>query len=370
MVLIGMSATQNYELDRTEALRAGYDQFYRMPFRDAIEGETKRVGLMTAEIYTTVNIDVAQEATEATAFASMLDKMLSVVYSIQTLQPIVSLTLEPMTATADTPYPAVEVVNGLPGELVSAKMVISGNIVNLNKILRTLYFFAPNGTATSGYAIMTASIDEYIPACVYVNQDRVQLSLADSPKDTSQNVALCNVRDSNVTVNADIKLIISGKNQAPIITINTESISSTAMTVQGVVGKEMAISYIVVSDPDFKDVTLLSTSYGDVQYPPVTCTVSVVSGSIYLKEFDDVSVSSYLLASDPDGFTSGLAVYGPIDKVNAALKTLMYQCWGEASMSHPCYVGYVDVLRIDVNDGGYSGLGGALSAVQDLFVRF
>ncbi len=66
-----------------------------------------------------------------------------------------------------------------------------------------------------------------------------------------------------------------------------------------------------------------------------------------------------------DGFEDSLIVmYGTLEDLNTAVKKLLYTCDPKRSQ---CNVGS-DVITMVINDKGYSGQGGALSAVFSVAV--
>jgi hypothetical protein len=156
-----------------------------------------------------------------------------------------------------------------------------------------------------------------------------------------------------------MRIVVTGKNQAPEVAVA----ASAPLTVE--VNSITSIDFLTLSDPDFGDVDAFTDSYGFAQLPPITLRVTVKSGYLYFESTDDVSV---LITVRPDATGANLRtleVYGPIDKVNTALTTLKYQCDATAG----CYAGLGDVLTLVVDDGGYTGQGGALQTTVDIPIK-
>jgi hypothetical protein len=241
---------------------------------------------------------------------------------------------------------------------VSSSFALEGTISDINTVLRTLYYFPPNGTLTVGDAIFTVTASDSLPPCSTPSITTVSQSLRDAPKTTAEAVSECNIRDASASSTAEIRIVVTGKNQAPSITLNNEA-SLTELPVHAAVDAEINMDFIFVADPDFDDVQALTDSFGFTQLPPVTMTLSADLGYMTFQQTEGISLLTLLQGESNQRV---LEIYGSIDKINTALQTMKYVCRAVDG----CYSGFTDQVHLLVGDGGYSGEGGALSAQLDI----
>jgi ELWxxDGT repeat protein len=367
VVMLGTGSTHQLETEREAAIKAGMNEFFQRPFKDYVAGEVTEVDWTEVHNaagefvnrWSSKTQDVFEEQQEKLAYATFVDSMLSFLREARSMQEILSLTAAPLVATPDTPLPSDDTLASLPGPLVSSAFRLEGTISDINTVLRTLYYFPPNGTLTVGDAIFTVTATDRLEPCTTPSITEVSHSLRDAPKTTAEAMSQCNIRDAAASSSAEIRLVVTGKNQAPVITLDAET-SLTDLPARGAVDSEMDMDFIFVSDPDFDDVQLLTDSFGFSQLPPVTVTLSADLGHLRFLQSEGVSLLTLL----GGGGHRSLEMYGSIDKVNAAIQTMKYTC----RSSDGCYAGLEDQVHVEVGDGGYSGQGGALSAYLHITV--
>ena len=366
LVMVGTGSSLNLAIEREAAMQAGMNEFFQRPFKDYETGELERVDW--TEVYddegervdrwSSKSQDVFEEEQERLADVTFVDTMLSFLRESRSMQEIVSLTVEPLVATADTLLPSDETLAGLPGPLVSSRFTLEGPISDINTVLRTLYYFPPNGTLTVGDAIFTLTASDRLEPCATPSITTVSQSLRDAPKTTTEALSECNIRDASATSTAEIRIVVTGKNQAPSITLDNEA-SLTELPATAAVDGEINMDFIFVADPDFDDVQALTDSFVFSQLPPVTVTLSADLGYLTFQQTEGISLLTLLQGESNQRV---LEIYGSIDKVNAAIQTMRYVCRAEDG----CYAGFTDQVHLLVGDGGYSGQGGALSAHLDI----
>lgn len=361
LVIVGTAPSLSFVLERNYALSAGFDEFMMRPFKNYVEGEPERVDFVEtlagdSTRWTTKSIDTVQEEDEREEYEAFVERILKYLRQSKSMQEIVSLYAEPLQATAKTPLPSEEVLATIPGPLISSRFVLSGTLGNINIMLRTLYYFPPNGTLTVGDAILTITAEDTLPECTsFESISDPTLSMRDAPTSANASSDLCNIRDASGSSTASIRIVVTGKNQAPEISITREGLVTARLDAV------LSIDFVALSDPDFDDVSQLTDSFGFEQLPPVTAKVSAGVGYVYFEQTDDVS----LLVSSTDMIVDSkrvLEIYGPIDKINTALASLKYICSGESG----CIPGLLDSIKIEVDDGGYIGQGGPLQSTSEI----
>jgi ELWxxDGT repeat protein len=365
IVMVGTGSSHELVIERSAALQAGMNEFFQRPFKDYVSGELNRVDW--TEVYndagefvnrwSSKSQDVFEEEQEKLAYLTFVDDILSFLRESRSMQEIVKLTVEPLVSTANTPLLAEETLDSLPGPLVSSGFTLEGQINDINTVLRTLYYYPPNGTLTVGDAVLTITATDRLEPCSTASITSVSQSLRDAPKTTAEAVSECNIRDASASSTAEIRIVVTGKNQAPVITIDNEA-SLTELPASAEVGGEINMDFIFVSDPDFDDVPALTDSFGFAQLPPVTVSLSADLGYLTFQATEGISLLTQL--SDTNQRT--MEIYGSIDKINAAIQTMKYVCRAVDG----CYPGFTDQVHLLVGDGGYSGQGGALTAHMDI----
>jgi hypothetical protein len=302
--------------------------------------------------------------------------------------------LSPMTALNPyTPILSDEILTTLPAKYASSHIELVGTVTSLNILMKKLYFYPPEGLYTVHDAILTIEAQDSLPTVCNVIEElmsTVQLSLADAPKEalsttksssSSSSSPLCSRRDLNQTRQAKMIIVIIEKNQAPVISFTTDTniiVSASLITddptltfpLETSLETAIAISFLYISDPDFFNVPPLTNSFGVLSLPPISLQIYCQIGTIELLSYDeDISVNS-LRGSDlvmseglgDVGTALVLNIYGSIDKVNLALKSLSYRC----EAANGCYRNYKDVVTIIADDSGYQGDGGPLQTRREI----
>jgi hypothetical protein len=326
----------------------------KRPYLDKTYEPETTVDVIGDNIYTQMNIDVIQEQIGSLHIHIFINNIINYINERMMVTPIVSLVAQPFIGNVDTPVPSYDILHTLPGQIFTSSVSISGNLINLNKMVEYIYFYAPYGTTVTDPAVLTITVYDNIPKCDSSSSTDVTLSYADLPKSTLDKITvLCNSQNRNTTTINTISFIVSGKNQPPIITITS---AETILPLNITSNTQYHMNFIVISDPDFIDVPTLTTSFGLTQNPPVTVTVSTKYGTLILKNTDEINAFN----DDVSEYESNYILYGPVDKVNEVLQYMYYECI--VTIDSKCQKNVVDYLYIVVSDGGYIGEGGEMSA--------
>jgi hypothetical protein len=170
--------------------------------------------------------------------------------------------------------------------------------------------------------------------------DEIVITVNDTAADGSVN-----------SVTQSIEVVIEAVNDSPTIVAPENTISrvgSSGVKIEG----------IKFDDVDARD-TFMIDSFGIRQSAPVEIKLSTVYGRLTLSNLKGLAFEK------GDGFEDSLIVmYGTLEDLNVAVDQLLYTCDPQRSQ---CNVGS-DVITMVINDKGYSGEGGSLSATFSVAV--
>lgn len=155
------------------------------------------------------------------------------------------------------------------------------------------------------------------------------------------------------TTQSEIQVFLSAVNRPPSVTVPQGETATTVDAEQAV-----AIATLSVDDPDVRETAYYSAGGLRIE-GPVNVAVVCASGHLSLGARGGLSFSEGQGVSDPV-----LRFSGAIDDVNRALATLSYRC----SSFYDCGPGKHDIV-VSVDDNGFTGKGGALSANATFGVR-
>ncbi|CAN0381630.1 unnamed protein product [Hapterophycus canaliculatus] len=155
------------------------------------------------------------------------------------------------------------------------------------------------------------------------------------------------------TTHSEIKVFLSAVNRPPSVHVPTAEIVTTVDAEQAA-----GISALSVEDPDVRETAYYSAGGLRIE-GPVTVGVVCASGHVSLGARGGLSFSEGQGLSDPV-----VRFSGAIDDANRALAALSYRC----SSLYGCGPGTHDIV-VYVDDNGFTGKGGALSANATFTVR-
>jgi len=163
---------------------------------------------------------------------------------------------------------------------------------------------------------------------------------------------LCDSSNSSFSVTKYIPLFIAAVNQPPRLTLESPAFSIT-------VGKSIPVPSIKIVDSDFTKQSLV-TSFGSPLLAPVTAVISSGVGRLTMYVTDGLT---FLQGTGRDD--SVTSVRGAFDAVNTALKNVFYIC----RVQDGCVAGLEDSVKVLVDDEGFSGRGGPLTATTTINVN-
>lgn len=161
---------------------------------------------------------------------------------------------------------------------------------------------------------------------------------------------LCDSGLSNF-VNTSIPLLVVAVNQPPKVHFPF-NVSTFSSALDGLT----AVPSLSVSDIDHspkRRSSDLLTSFGLINEAPISVTIHTQVGRVTLLVKEGVT-----LPQGKGELDRAVTMRGPIDKVNQALATLSYIC----RTMDGCVANLRDTLTVKVDDEGFSGRGGSLSA--------
>jgi hypothetical protein len=269
----------------------------------------------------------------------------------------------------------------LPGLTVGTSISIQGRLVDVNRLLRGVFYFAPNGT--SGNATFTVTVtdkavsraDGAHPFTLPLTLSSLQPSLGNlarqafyrSPApvlpllfpDGTNLTASGNMSDAlysadtnqSYTVSASVPIFIQAVNQPPSVLLESASFYADS-------DQRTLVPAITIYDQDHNASTLVS-SFGVAQLPPVSVVVTVGRGRVSFRLLDGVGLSQGTGTLDRVA-----ALRGPLGDVNAALAAVYYTCRSVDG----CAAGANDTISVLADDEGFTGRGGPLTAEATILV--
>lgn len=222
----------------------------------------------------------------------------------------------------------------LADKVSGSNLSLIGPLQRVNEALRHLYFYAPNGTR--GDVSLTIAASDTVEHCLPASN---KYSIA---KPCSINVDL----DFNST--RTIPLYIIAVNQYPSILVIQDTFTSPT-------NSTLSIPEVIVQDKD-RDVAFNFS----VKPPPLSVIVSCQFGRITTMQIDNLA-----LLQGSSLLDRTISMRGDEDDINGALQSMLYSC----RTIDGCVTGMRDVLMIEVNDEGFYGKGGPLTANRSLLIE-
>jgi hypothetical protein len=282
------------------------------------------------------------------------------------------------TTLPATPLPAAEVA-ALPYPTYGTSVSITGTVRQINDILRNVIYYANVGVYGQATLTVTATDRPFpcsLPAAVgpVVSASAVAAGIANNPRvffqpppavhpvllpppDAAGPPAqtLCDLMSQvSNTVSASIPIYVQQVNQPPSVALAVANVTAPVDTVT-LLPQVTLVDLDHVYSPPIYDAT------GKLEVPPISVTVTVVNGTVGFGTLSGLGVPQGSGTMD-----SIVSVNGPMDLVNAALASIVYLC---ASTTPGCVKGYTDTITVACNDEGFTGLGGPLTATNNITVQ-
>jgi hypothetical protein len=255
-----------------------------------------------------------------------------------------------------------EELAALPGSTVGDSMIFEGTIEDINNAMKGLYYY---GLGVNGNINLTILVIDNPLDCqdtgtfVPVNpRNFVQrpyypfLPATDVYGSFGNNsvITLCD-RNQSRSASATLPLIVIPVNQAPFITLESDTFTSQLEL-------DTPVPLITLNDDDHLE-RLLQDSLGLEVQPSVTLELSAIYGVLTFHIRDGVVFTKGKGREDRN-----IILRGALDKVNNVLSYLNYAC----TVQYGCTGGISDVLTITVDDEGYVGHGGPLTATSTIAI--
>jgi len=373
MAIVMMGKLRDLVGDSAEAVAAGADLFLPQPFTDYP---------IVDPAATSASPDIEDEqlrarAEQQAAYQQLMLEVNGFLFK-QSLGLAVSTNGQPgfeeLQALLAAYFPSSSLASS---SLVAPSLTLQGNLSAINGALQGLFFLASN--ASSGDAYLNISVSDSPGLCVLPPKWPVTLSRglpAGSPgvypvvpftfvgsnghsyaernsSDFSEAAdRLCDASPPQFT-QAAIQLFVVAVNQPPTI-VGGLANSSLLFSAD--------ISYSITPPlqvADFDHFASSSTTPVD-QQPPISVRVSVALGRL------SFPLQAGLSLPQGRGFLDRVtSLLGPIARVNTALAAMQYQC----RVADGCLQGLQDQLTVTVDDLGFSGRGGPLSASKLLQIN-
>ncbi|KAK7242594.1 hypothetical protein SO694_00016060 [Aureococcus anophagefferens] len=252
-----------------------------------------------------------------------------------------------MTLTVDPPEAGGLTLGDLRGCTLldgdgvrDAKLDLRGSRDELNGAMEDLSFEARDGF--HGRAIVFASVKDDAPRCPAANA-------TDGTRGPNATADDC-VRGFNATAYGNATVFVRKRNLPPSIVVARGPVGAAPDATPTLIRKAA-----VVDDPDATETNFgVDPTTGLRVAPRLVVTVASARGRVSLAATD--AALSFL---EGEGTQDRRTVFdGALPDLNRALATLAYECWSLDG----CAAGEADAINVTVDDGGFSGYGGALTA--------
>jgi hypothetical protein len=357
---------------KEEALAAGADSFLTMPETDFVPQKdlNKQMPLYDGLDVRHETADLLQKQYERKRYDTFCSNVISKLRRV-IFKPPMNIT----TSLVGVSVTEEELLD-LPGDAVGSVISIEGTLTDVNRVMRGVYFFAPNNTL--GNATLTVSVTDHVltdvggaasftlpsslsattttatQAFYRTPNPRLPLFPLDGNLTASANMSrLLQETDTNQThtVSAHITIFIQPFNQPPQVVLEQDNIAV-------LLDASIAIPAVAIVDVDHNETSLVD-SFGFKQLPPVSVMVSAKLGRISFIALEGVTV--------PQGqpaLNRIATLRGPLDNVNTALSQMIYTCRIQDGCTSPTN----DTITIVADDEGFSGRGGPLTAAATVNV--
>ena len=228
-------------------------------------------------------------------------------------------------------------------------LLLNGTAEALNKALGSLSFFAPRGVYGRESIDFTLHDYPHPEAC----ERHLLASSLYSNFSGNPGPQLCDSSTQNV-VTASLPVLVVSTNSAPTINVSADFMNAT-------VGITTSTPVITIADIDLtRNTQLLPDSYGRYQQPVYSVLITVEYGTVSFRFLDGVSLSA------GQGFMDKLvALNGPIKSINGVLASMVYLCQQADFCSRTGH----DSFEINVDDNGFTGVGGPLKSIANVAVN-
>ena len=338
-----------------EAISAGANVFLHRPqsWEDlyAPTGKLQYVYPNDHESRATVGAEVLERLHLRDAFAAFASNVMKKVYSIAIpIDHNIVTSMNPLNINWSSQLPFLNAETAVTG----STLLITGNDVEVNEALRSVFYVAPIGTR--GAVNLSISVTDTPLGCRDLHIPASWLPSEFLPYNGSISfidVSLCDEGVSN-SVSSIVPIFVTAVNRPPQIII-----FNTAFTVAA--SQTLLLNGLSVTDPDLVDFELMTDKPSVEGSPPITVTVGSLYGRVAFPVRDGISTSTLF---DRGSWSRAVQLRGDMTSLNRALATATYSC----EAVDGCGGGVTDTITVTVDDEGYSGRGGPLTASETIRV--
>merc|ERR1711871_1503669 len=234
--------------------------------------------------------------------------------------------------------------------LASQRIQIEGTIQQVNKQMRSLYFYALNGMNWNGgdVSLNVTVVDKPLNCH---STDILKLPRVAGLDRSSYNLSLCDSTFSKSTTQI-IPIFVEKYNQAPSIDVTYSDGYDSSTPLMARLDARTEFPKISIADVDNQIIKYLNSTKGHAT-PPISMTMTVMCmGRLSI-------LRDKLVFVQGDGrLDKMISIRGTISDINAALETLRYTCRAQDG----CKKDMLDSVHLLVDDDGFSGKGGPLTA--------
>merc|ERR1711871_634975 len=340
-----------------DVFNAGADKFIYMPDSGYLDSsEILDPVIMTNGTFTSKGMKyLAAQEEKYAAFTKEISDFLTTTYR--------GMNITTELDAAD--QPSFEITQTLPGSLIGTKMHFEGTALEINKAMKSVFFYASSGT--SGNISLSATVSDSPLGCSSLDGDlhpthpinfvqRPSRSIL-PPSDVygafgnSSNLdSICDRNQTRTTV-VYLPMYVIAVNQPPVVTADTYTMISQ-------VELDTPVPPITIYDIDIESMSM-KNAFGGTLRPSVTVTLMANTGKVTLLVKEHV-----VLLQGTGNRDLVTIIRGPYDMVNKALKTVSYSC----KFQDGCISAQTDTIYVTVDDEGNRGKGGALTHTTEIAV--
>ena len=364
--IIGMGKHRDLVGDSFEMAAAGADTFILQPATDYIDPASLDVRVPLFLGATTSN-ELKERAEGKMKYREIALTIHN--FLLRTFSSMNITNLSPPTASQ---LPDLSVLASLPGPVytLGSSIQLQGNLSAINEAMERLFFLSTN--ESSGAMSLTVSVSDSPGPCILPPNARspfarrpmypivpmvnVSISAYSFYTPANESIAMQQLCDTSLPQTAveSIATFVVEVNQPPTISGGPENSSFSAITDT----LQIISPSLVVADADHLSSLVPPIPTVDDE-PPISVRFSAQLGRLSL------TVQAGLNILQGIGYQDRvLSISGPIRRVNDALAAMTYTCRSVDG----CAAGLSDVLSMTVNDEGFNGKGGPLSASKQIAI--
>jgi hypothetical protein len=342
--------------DEADSLAAGADLFLLQAVTDYVSGAQALDPRPQADGTTSTARMVLKSDTSA-FYKSFVSGVIRFLYR-QSSDVLITSSIEAVSV------PSAAVQATLPGYTLGHTITVQGTVQQVNRVMRSVFYFAPDNT--NGNVTFSVTVTDRPGSCLLPLADTIVSPTLDTQpfnyptvpyagfnvnNSASYNQSLLCDMAGPQTTRVYIPVFVIAVNQAPEFLLSEEAFT-TILNVQ------TSVPRFSVFDIDHGEVRL-NNSFGFSVEAPVSVVAFVTIGRLSLPVLDDVA-----LLQGTGLYDRTVSLSGALNSVNTALSAMLYSCRTQDG----CAVATSDTIQLSVNDLGFYGKGGAMTAAANITV--